>query len=91
MTGKTQFSAMVASSNTVEFGFPYGGEQHGRLRLRIHPQHGKDVQAGLDHGKPVRFAATGAADHSTHQRQIMQTVPDILLVATRRGTPPIDV
>lgn len=84
MTGKTQFSAMVASSNTVDFGFPYNGEQHGRLTLRIHPQHGKDVifrldkgqilcpsyegcqvQARFDDGKPVRFAATGAADHST--------------------------
>lgn len=84
MTGKTQYTAIVESSNTVNFGFPYNGDQHGRLTMRIHPQHGKDVifriqkgqllcpsyegcnvQVRFDEGKPVRFAASGAADHST--------------------------
>lgn len=84
MTGKKQFTAVVESSNTVNLGFPYNGEQRGSLTLRTHPQYGKDVifqiekgqilcpsyegcqvQVRFDDGKPVRFEATGAADHST--------------------------
>ena len=84
MTGKKRFTAMVESSNTVAFGFPYGGDQRGRLTLRTDPQHGKDVifriergqilcpsyegcrvQVRFDENKPIRFEASGAADHST--------------------------
>lgn len=36
-------SAWIRSSNTVTFGFPYGGPQNATLTLRSHPQHGKDV------------------------------------------------
>lgn len=84
MTGRKRFTAMVESSNTVDFGFPYGGDQRGRLTLRTHPQHGKHVifriergqilcpsyegcrvQVRFDESKPIRFEASGAADHST--------------------------
>jgi len=84
MTGKTRYTAMVDSSNTVNLGFPYNGEQQGSLTLRTHPQYGKDVIFGIeqgqilcpsyegcqvqvrfDEGKPIRFQASGAADHST--------------------------
>ncbi|MEF9926439.1 MAG: hypothetical protein RR804_01285 [Massilia sp.] len=84
MTGKTQYTATVSSSNTVNLSFPYNDEQRGSLTLRTHPQYGKDVIFGMekgqilcpsykgcqvqvrfDEGKPIRFQASGAADHST--------------------------
>jgi hypothetical protein len=39
----TLYTAWVESANTVEFKFPYSGEQHGTLMLRTHPRLGKDV------------------------------------------------
>jgi hypothetical protein len=84
MTSGIRKTASVDSSNTVNFGFPYAGSQHGRLTLRTDPRHGKDaifkieqgqilcpsyegcsVQVRFDDAKPVRFSASGAADHST--------------------------
>lgn len=84
MTSGIRKTASVDSSNTVNFGFPYAGSQHGRLTLRTDPRHGKDaifrieqgqilcpsyegcsVQVRFDNAKPVRFSASGAADHST--------------------------
>jgi len=43
--------AMVASSNTVNFDFPYSGMQHATLLLRIHPRHGKDVIFRIEKGQ----------------------------------------
>lgn len=84
MTSGIRKTASVESTNTVNFGFPYAGPQHGRLTLRTDPRHGKDVifrieqgqilcpsfegcsvQVRFDDAKPVRFSASGAADHST--------------------------
>lgn len=42
---------MVRSTNTVEFGFPYSGEQHATLMLRTHPRHGKDVIFSIEKGQ----------------------------------------
>lgn len=43
--------ASVQSSNTVAFGFPYQGPQRGRLSLRTHPRHGKDVIFQIEKGQ----------------------------------------
>lgn len=48
--GKTH-TATLSSSNTVEFGFPYGGTQHGRLTLRTDPKYGKDVIFKIEKGQ----------------------------------------
>ncbi|MBP7765097.1 MAG: zinc ribbon domain-containing protein [Syntrophaceae bacterium] len=50
--GKGTFSvAWVKSLNTVNFGFPYSGTQHGDLTLRVHPRHGKDVIFKIEKGQ----------------------------------------
>jgi len=43
--------AMIVSSNTVSFDFPYSGEQHARLTLRTHPRYGKDIIFGIEKGQ----------------------------------------
>jgi hypothetical protein len=43
--------ATALSSNTVNFGFPYGGAQHGTLFLRTHPKYGKDVVLSIEKGQ----------------------------------------
>lgn len=43
--------ATALSSNTVDFGFPYGGAQRGTLFLRTHPKHGKDVILSIEKGQ----------------------------------------
>lgn len=48
--GETKMAA-ICSSNTVSFGFPYQGEQHGTLLLRAHPKFGKDVILSVDKGQ----------------------------------------
>lgn len=50
MTGKAVYTATVLSSNTVQFGSPYDGEQHGNLTLRIDPKYGKDVIFSIERG-----------------------------------------
>ena len=51
MTSKTSRYASITSSNTVSFGFPYTGEQHGRLLVRNHPRYGQDVLFSVDKGQ----------------------------------------
>jgi hypothetical protein len=51
MTGKVSHHAVVTSTNTVEFDFPYNGEQHARLMLRRHPRHGTDAVFSVDKGQ----------------------------------------
>lgn len=51
MTGRTTDFAIVRSSNTVRFQFPYAGTQHGSLTLRTHPRHGKDVIFQIERGQ----------------------------------------
>jgi hypothetical protein len=51
MAKGTTHHAIVQSTNTVEFGFPYAGPQHGMLGLRTHPRHGKDVIFKIERGQ----------------------------------------
>jgi hypothetical protein len=44
-------TASTTSLNTVSFDFPYQGPQNGRLILRTHPQHGKDVILSIERGQ----------------------------------------
>ncbi len=43
--------ASLYSSNTVNFDFPYGGEQNGSLTLRTDPKYGKDVIFSIEKGQ----------------------------------------
>ena len=43
--------AQLESSNTVNFGFPYQGEQRAMLTLRKHPKYGKDVILDIERGQ----------------------------------------
>lgn len=45
------YGAMVQSTNTVEFDFPYADPQHASLTLRTHPRHGKDVIFSIERGQ----------------------------------------
>lgn len=51
MTGGTIKFALVRSTNTVTFGFPYGGPQHATLVLRKHPRVGQDVILSIERGQ----------------------------------------
>ncbi len=43
--------ASVLSVNTVNFDFPYSGEQHANLMLRTHPRYGKDIVFRIEKGQ----------------------------------------
>ena len=49
---------VVSSINTVNFGFPYQGTQHGRLTVRNHPRHGHEVMFRVDKGQ-IPCSVTG--------------------------------
>lgn len=51
MSGSTTYHAYILSTNTVEFDFPYSGEQHAILSLRDSPRHGKDVIFRIEKGQ----------------------------------------
>jgi hypothetical protein len=51
MGNGTTYVARVSSSNTVNFGFPYSGDQHAELQLRTHPRYGKDVIFSIEKGQ----------------------------------------
>lgn len=51
MSKGTISEASVRSTNTVNFRFPYAGEQHGTLTLRTHPRYGKDVIFSIEKGQ----------------------------------------
>lgn len=51
MTSQQTRFAVVISSNTVDFDFPYSGIQHANLTLRTHPRHGKDVIFAIEKGQ----------------------------------------
>lgn len=84
--GKT-YLATLESSNTVQFGFPYSGEQHGTLTLRTDPKYGKDVIFSVERGQilctsydgciiKVRFddgdaLSFSAAESSDHSTEII--------------------
>lgn len=48
--GKT-YQAVLLSSNTVSFDFPYSGPQNGKLMLRTDPKYGKDVIFSIEKGQ----------------------------------------
>lgn len=69
------YFASVSSTNTVNFGFPYSGPQHGTLTLRTHPRYGKDVILSIERGQflctsfeactvLVRFDDSAASNYS---------------------------
>jgi hypothetical protein len=43
--------ATITSTNFVNFGFPYQGEQKAKLELRTHPRHGHDVILSVEKGQ----------------------------------------
>ena len=45
------YVATIQSSNTIDLDFPYNGEQYGKLMLREHPKHGKDVILKIERGQ----------------------------------------
>lgn len=45
------YQALVSSSNTVNFSFPYAGAQNAELILRTHPRHGKDLVFRIEKGQ----------------------------------------
>lgn len=51
MTGGATRHAFVLSTNTVNFGSPYAGAQHGRLSLRTDPKYGRDVIFSIERGQ----------------------------------------
>jgi hypothetical protein len=51
MTGRTSRMARIESENTVEFGFPYQGAQHGTLIIRNHPSFGRDIMLQIERGQ----------------------------------------
>lgn len=51
MSKGTRYIALVSSSNTVDFDFPYSGEQHATLKLRIDPDNAKDVIFSIEKGQ----------------------------------------
>lgn len=51
MAKGSSYQAVVQSSNTVSFGFPYAGPQHASLILRTHPRYGKDVILTIKKGQ----------------------------------------
>lgn len=51
MTSKVTYSARIRSENSVNFDFPYQGEQHATLMLRVHPTYGRDVIFRIEKGQ----------------------------------------
>ena len=51
MSKGTVYFAKVSSINTVNFDFPYAGEQHATLTLRYSSRHGKNVLFQIEKGQ----------------------------------------
>lgn len=51
MASRPSRTATIESENTVEFGFPYEGQQHATLMLRNHPTYGRDVIVYIREGQ----------------------------------------
>jgi hypothetical protein len=51
MASRPSRTASIDSENTVEFDFPYGGQQHATLTLRDHPTYGRDVIVRIREGQ----------------------------------------
>ncbi len=51
MTGKKSSSAAIVSTNSLNFDFPYRGNNPGVLVVRQHPQYGLDVILSIEQGQ----------------------------------------
>jgi hypothetical protein len=51
MSKGTTYNAWILSSNTVNFDFPYSGEQRATLNLRVNPRYGKNVIFRIEKGQ----------------------------------------
>lgn len=51
MTGRATRAAMIRSENSVNFAFPYHGEQRASLIVRTHPSYGRDVIFRIEQGQ----------------------------------------
>jgi len=51
MTSKTSYFASLASTNTVNFKFPYNGEQRGEISLSTHPHNWKNIVFSIKQGQ----------------------------------------
>lgn len=49
--GRKRFIASLPSTNTMEFGFPYGGDQHARLTVRSSAAEIQDIIFGIERGQ----------------------------------------
>lgn len=59
-SGKTSYLAILASSNSVNFDFPYNGGSVLYLGVRKHPQYGNDVYIKISSGQFNSSAFDGA-------------------------------
>ena len=59
-----QSSAETTSLDTVNFGFPYSGEQHATLRLQKHLTYGRDVILKIERGQFM----TSSSDYGQQRR-----------------------
>lgn len=50
-TGKTAKFGALTSKNSMNFGFPYAGEQYGRFTVRNHPRFGVDAYLSINQGQ----------------------------------------
>ncbi len=77
--GRERWNARLYSANTVNFSFPYSGEQHAKLVVRANKTEITDILFAIEKGQIIsdaiavrfdegpirRFSITGASDHSS--------------------------
>lgn len=51
MSDRPVKGAAIRSRNTIQFGFPYQGEQRAMLMLRLHPRWGRDAYLSIERGQ----------------------------------------
>lgn len=51
MTGKKTTTAVIESNNSLALGFPYKGQNNGRIFVRRHPSYGLDVFVTVQKGQ----------------------------------------
>ncbi|MEX1258368.1 MAG: hypothetical protein WEG36_12185 [Gemmatimonadota bacterium] len=59
MTSRETRTATISSENTVNFAFPYQGEQRGTLTLRDHPTFGRDIIFRIERGQLLCTSYSG--------------------------------
>jgi len=61
VSGKKALNHLLLSTNTINFGFPYQGEQRATLTVRKHPRYGKDVFLSVDKGQMLCSSYDGCS------------------------------